>query len=100
MPASRPRAQSRGQVGSTGLTRVLAVESATAASREHHLAGAIETARPASAGVSAAADMMPPVPRRGSVEEIASAALFLAHPDQAYITGQIIHVNGGAYLGT
>jgi 3-oxoacyl-[acyl-carrier protein] reductase len=42
----------------------------------------------------------PPVPRSGHVDEIASAALFLAQPEQGYLTGQIIHVNGGAYLGT
>jgi 3-oxoacyl-[acyl-carrier protein] reductase len=43
---------------------------------------------------------LPPVPREAHVDEIASAALFLAHPDQGYLTGQVIHVNGGAYLGT
>ena len=90
-----------GKSGLTGLTRALAVEFGNRGITANMIApGAIETVRPASAGVSSAADMVPPVPRRGSVEEIASAALFLAHPDQAYITGQIIHVNGGAYLGT
>ena len=53
-----------------------------------------------SAGVSPIRNNMPPVPRTGHVDEIASAALFLAQPEQGYLTGQIIHVNGGAYLGT
>ena len=56
--------------------------------------------RPASAGTLPPRASLPPVPREGQSEEIASAALFLAHPDQGYITGQVIHINGGAYLGT
>jgi enoyl-[acyl-carrier-protein] reductase (NADH) len=40
------------------------------------------------------------VPREAHVNEIASVALFLAHPHQAHLTGQVIHVKGGAYLGT
>ena len=42
----------------------------------------------------------PPVARMGDVAEIASAALFLAHPQQGYVNGQIIHVNGGLFMGT
>jgi 3-oxoacyl-[acyl-carrier protein] reductase len=90
-----------GKSGLTGLTRAIAVEFGDRGITANVISpGAIETVRPASAGTSAAADLVPPVPRRGHVDEIASAALFLAHPDQGYITGQIIHVNGGAYLGT
>ena len=36
-----------------------------------------------------------PVGRLGSSEEIASAAVFLAAKEAAYVTGQTIHVNGG-----
>jgi len=87
--------------GLTGLTRALAVEFGDRGITANVISpGSIETVRPASAGVSAASGMVPPVPRQGQVDEIASAALFLAHPDQGYVTGQIIHVNGGAYLGT
>jgi 3-oxoacyl-[acyl-carrier protein] reductase len=37
--------------------------------------------------------------RFGEPREIAAAVRFLAGPDARYITGQAIHVNGGAYLG-
>src|SRR5205823_2156544 len=37
--------------------------------------------------------------RRGRPDEIASAVVWLAGPGGRYITGQTLHVNGGAYLG-
>jgi 3-oxoacyl-[acyl-carrier protein] reductase len=37
--------------------------------------------------------------RRGRPDEIAAAVRFLAGPNARYITGQTLHVNGGAYLG-
>ena len=36
-----------------------------------------------------------PVGRMGTPDEIAAAALFLASPEAAYVTGTVIHVNGG-----
>jgi 3-oxoacyl-[acyl-carrier protein] reductase len=90
-----------GKSGLTGLTRALAVEFGDRGITANVIApGAIATVRPPSAGASAARGNVPPIPRDGHVDEIASAALFLAHPDQGYLTGQVIHVNGGAYLGT
>jgi len=38
--------------------------------------------------------------RRGSVDEIASAVVWLAGPGGRFTTGQTLHVNGGAYLGS
>jgi 3-oxoacyl-[acyl-carrier protein] reductase len=39
------------------------------------------------------------VGRRGLPEDIAAAVRFLCGPQAGYITGQNIHVNGGAFLG-
>jgi len=90
-----------GKAGLTGLTRALAVEFGDRGITANVISpGAIETVRPASAGTTPLRDSTPPVPRKGQVDEIASAALFLAHPEQGYLTGQVIHVNGGMFLGT
>jgi 3-oxoacyl-[acyl-carrier protein] reductase len=90
-----------GKAGLTGLTRALAVEFGDRGITANMIApGAVATIRPASAGTRPASTKLPPVPREAHVDEIAAAALFLALPAQGYLTGQIIHVNGGAYLGT
>ena len=39
-----------------------------------------------------------PIGRIGVPEDIANAALFLASDLSSYITGQVIHVNGGMYF--
>lgn len=39
-----------------------------------------------------------PMQKLGTVEDIASAVLFLASPQAGYITGQTLHVNGGMYM--
>jgi 3-oxoacyl-[acyl-carrier protein] reductase len=38
--------------------------------------------------------------RRGASEDIATTVRFLCGPGARFITGQAIHVNGGAYLGS
>ena len=38
-----------------------------------------------------------PTGRMGTPSEIASAAVYLAADESAYVTGQVIHVNGGMY---
>jgi 3-oxoacyl-[acyl-carrier protein] reductase len=40
-----------------------------------------------------------PLGRVGTIEDVVDAALFLCSSRARYITGQIIHVNGGLYLG-
>jgi 3-oxoacyl-[acyl-carrier protein] reductase len=40
-----------------------------------------------------------PLGRLGEAHEIVNAALFLASPMASYITGQVLNVNGGFYLG-
>lgn len=37
--------------------------------------------------------------RAGTTADVAATVAFLASPAAGHITGQVIHVNGGAYLG-
>jgi 3-oxoacyl-[acyl-carrier protein] reductase len=39
-----------------------------------------------------------PLGRLGQPEDIANAVAFLAGPEAAYITGTMLHVNGGMYM--
>jgi len=39
-----------------------------------------------------------PLGRLGGVDDIAAAAVFLASPQAAYITGETLHVNGGMHM--
>lgn len=40
-----------------------------------------------------------PLGRIGEPEDVAKAVVFLASDAASFITGQVIHVNGGAYMG-
>ncbi|MFT5439162.1 MAG: 3-oxoacyl-[acyl-carrier protein] reductase [Alphaproteobacteria bacterium] len=42
-------------------------------------------------------DRHPPLGRAGEPSEIAATAKFLCSPGGRYITGQVLHVNGGWY---
>ncbi len=39
-----------------------------------------------------------PLKRSGTPADIAAAVKFLTSPDASYITGQVLHVNGGMYM--
>ena len=40
-----------------------------------------------------------PLGRLGNVNEVVDPILFLASPMASYITGQVLNVNGGFYMG-
>jgi len=39
-----------------------------------------------------------PLARFGTIEDVAEAVAFFASAGAGYITGQVIHVNGGMYM--
>ncbi len=88
--------------GLEGLMRALAVELAPHGVRANCVApGAVDTARGASAGAmpqSLGRDEGIPLRRKAGVQEIADVVRMLAGPEGGYVTGQTIHVNGGAFL--
>ncbi len=93
---------SASKAGLEGLMRALAVELAPHGIRCNSVApGTVDTARGASAGPlppSRGTAGAAPLGRKATVEEIAEVVRLLAGPEGGYITGQTIHVNGGAFL--
>ena len=83
-----------------GLTRALAHELAPLGITVNCVSpGLIDTVRePARARPAHRAQHPTALGRRGTPDEVASAVVFLAGPGARYITGQTLHVNGGAYL--
>ena len=90
-----------GKMGALGLTRALATELAPSGICVNHIVpGAFDTTR--TDAQSAAAPAVPdgiPVGRLGMPAEIAKTVAFLSSEGAAYITGQTIHINGGALAG-
>jgi len=92
---------SASKAGLEGLMRALAVELAGHGIRCNCVSpGPIDTVRGAAAGAmpSTMTNSTVPLGRKGTVEEIADTVRFLVGPEGGYITGQTIHVNGGAFL--
>lgn len=91
------------KAGVVGLTRAIALELAPHRIRVNALApGLTDTAQPRYGHSEAEVETMAaqvPLGRMGQPEDIAAAAVFLASRDAQHITGQVIHVNGGQYLG-
>jgi 3-oxoacyl-[acyl-carrier protein] reductase len=90
---------SAAKMGLVGMARALASEFAPHNIRANVVSpGSIDTRRdnpewyqgrvPGAAGI--------PLGRQGNVDEIAATCLFLVSDDGGFITGQTIHVNGGA----
>ncbi len=89
------------KTGVVGLTRALAHDLAPFHITANCVVpGQIDTQRGKSGHGSAslAAARVPLAGRRGRSDEVASMVRVLAGPQSRYITGQTIHVNGGAFL--
>ncbi len=92
---------SASKAGLEGLMRALAVELAPHRITCNSVSpGAVDTARGAAAGAlpGTLTDRTIPAGRKATVEEIAGLVRHLVGPLGAYITGQTLHVNGGAFL--
>lgn len=89
------------KAGIVGLTKALAHELSPDGINVNCVSpGLIETDRKAAGGHAPAhhASRTNLVGRRGSPEEVAAAVRYLCGPEARYITGETLHVNGGAYL--
>jgi 3-oxoacyl-[acyl-carrier protein] reductase len=85
--------------GLVGLTRALAKELAEDGIRVNCVSpGSINTERPAHRSAPADPKGRIPLGRMGESEEIAAAVRFLCGPGGGYITGQTLHVSGGAFM--
>ena len=90
-----------GKMGALGMTRSLALELAPHGILVNHIVpGAFDTSRTPdqSAPVGAGQTSGIPVGRLGLPDEIARTVGFLVSDGADYITGQTIHVNGGALI--
>jgi 3-oxoacyl-[acyl-carrier protein] reductase len=82
------------KLGLVGLTRALAHDlAAKGVTVNCVVPGLIDTER---SSPSAHGDKVGPIGRRGTPQDVAAAVRFLAGPGARYITGQVLHVKGGA----
>ncbi len=93
---------SAAKAGLLGLTRSLARELISRNITVNAVApGFIETAMTLRLPEKVRGELLNQIPagRYGSPEDVAAAVRFLASDEAGYITGQIIHVNGGMFMG-
>ena len=86
------------KAGLIGLTKTIAREYANRNITANAVApGFIDTAMTQALSENVRAELTKQIPigRLGTSEDVANAVRFLASPSAAYITGQVIHVNGG-----
>jgi len=92
---------SASKAGVVGLTKTMAREYASRGIRVNTVApGFIQTAMTDALPENVKEEMkrLIPLGQFGIPEDVASAVLFLASPESDYITGQVLHVNGGMYM--
>lgn len=92
---------SASKAGIIGFTKTVAREYASRGVTVNAVApGFISTAMTDALAENIKQDMLKSIPigRFGSVDDVANAAAFLVAPENGYITGQVIHVNGGMYM--
>jgi len=83
-----------------GMCRSLATEFAPHNIRFNVIApGRVATDRPADEAPDEHFLEPNPMGRDGTVEDIARGCLFLASDQSSWMTGQVLHLNGGAYYG-
>ncbi|SVE60166.1 uncharacterized protein METZ01_LOCUS513020, partial [marine metagenome] len=91
------------KAGLVGFTKSLASEVASRGITVNAIApGFIETDMTASLEQNQRDALATAIPlgRLGVGEDVAATAVFLASPEASYITGQVIHVNGGLYMSS
>jgi 3-oxoacyl-[acyl-carrier protein] reductase len=92
---------SASKAGIVGLTKTIAKEYATRGIRVNAVApGFIQTAMTEAIPEKIREEMKKSIPLGcfGAPEDIANAVVFLASKKADYITGQVIHINGGMYM--
>lgn len=92
---------SASKAGLIGLTKSTARELASRGVTVNAIApGFIDTAMTQALNDKVKEKLMEQIPlgRLGSSDDIANAVRFLASPEAAYITGQVLHVNGGMLM--
>ncbi|MBN2655110.1 MAG: 3-oxoacyl-[acyl-carrier-protein] reductase [Nitrospirae bacterium] len=92
---------SASKAGIVGLTKTTAKEYASRGITANAIApGFIVTAMTDALPDNVKQDMFRNIPmgKFGTVDDVSNAILFLASPASGYITGQVIHVNGGMYM--
>ena len=92
---------SASKAGIIGLTKTTAREYANRGITANAVApGFISTAMTDALSENIRQEMLKSIPlgKFGSVDDVASAVVFFAQPGNGYVTGQVIHVNGGMYM--